>query len=119
MTTTNQSDRERQSMTNFEKMVQKLGTMTPDEREHLGRVARGDDEDDLIRRGDVYEALRDLRSASATPANTSSEQDVRRGIQRGLGQAQGAVAAVRRAQGYCISGRGTLPSPPTTEGDGA
>ena len=73
--------------TNFEQMMENLAAMSPEERERFGRIVRGEDKDDSIRRGDVYEVIRDLRT---TPAVGS------RDYQKALGNALVAVSRLDR-----------------------
>lgn len=46
----------------MEQLEDNFAKLSPEERADLQRVARGEDQDDLIRRGDVYDLIRSMRT---------------------------------------------------------
>lgn len=67
-----------------EPMLRRLERLSDRERTEIGRILSGEAADDLIRRGDVLEAIRNLRTNPVPPSE----------YQRGIGDVARAIVAM-------------------------
>jgi len=64
-------------------MLARLRSMTDAERADIGRIVRGEADEDLIRRGDIHAAIRSLRT---NPVPSLEYQAALRDVQRLVGK---------------------------------
>jgi len=71
----------------LQQLAERFGRLTPEEKEEIRRAITGEARDDLIRRGDALDAIRDLITDPVPPYETQ------RGIQMALRAVSGMAAA--------------------------